>query len=469
MRRLLRFVALAVTLAPLAPLAPVASAGGGADGVAAKDPRNFTWVQEGVLAIGGGGVNESQVDWLQGAGFGAIADLRAEHQDPQAYIESKGMAFFDMPIDSASNINATQLADFVAWAREQKAAGRPVYIHCTNGWHRAAAFAVAWEMAEHGESYDEAAREAVARRAGTVMRAVSGLLDHEATVSGKPQLAVVLVSPATRPEPDATMSVSVDVVANGTPAANAQVRVWSEESKLRIEGVTDATGRLTFTYTAPAQAFMDHLYARASLDGFVDGADNVEFLFGEPIKTRGPLQVEATREGADILVRATSNGKTVPVRVIATAPGWTAFESSDRGVVRFPDASAAAVSIRVVSWGSEGGVAQVEALPAPIAPDPAAPAVPGPQTQQPQPQPQPLRTEPPVSEPPAQGEPSANGEPPTTAQPPAGDGAGAVVPRAETKDGRAHALAYAAAGLVGAGVLALYVMAARRRSGVRQM
>lgn len=42
----------------------------------------------------------------------------------------------------------------------------------------------------------------------------------------------------------------------------------------------------------------------------------------------------------------------------------------------------------------------------------------------------------------------------------------AAIAPPDARDGRHHALAYAAAGLVGAGALALYVMASRRRSGV---
>ena len=418
--------------------APLASA---ADGTAAKDPRNFTWVVEGVLAVGGGGLTEADVDTLQGLGFAAIADFRAEHKDPEAYIASKNMTFLDMPIDSASDISESQLAAFVAWAREQKAAGRVMYIHCTNGWHRAAAFAVAWEMAEEGKPYEQAAKDAAQRRPGSVMRALPGLLDYEASLTGRPQLAVALVSPLSHPGLNATMPAHVDVYANGLPAANAQVRVWSEESKLRIEGVTDANGRFTFTYASPASAFMDHLYARASLEGYADGADSVDFIFQQAAKSRGALEVVAERTPEGLRVVATHNGKPLPVRVIANAPGYSEFEAGDHGEVLIRDAPTASdVDVRVVSWGSEGGAATV----AGVAPPP-------------EPVPEPIVEPAPVVEPIGPVEPSA---------PPAAPPETPPVVAAPEETSRALAMRYATAGLVGAALLAGYVALSRRRSGV---
>ena len=427
--------------APLALIVLVASVplASAQDAQAAKDPRNFDWVDEGVLAVGGGGLSSEDVDWLYDAGFRAIADLRMEYQDPEAEILAKNMTFLDLPIDSAANINATQFATFVAWAEEQVKAGRPVYVHCTNGWHRAAAFAVAWRLSQSDLSYDEAAREAVERRPGTVMRAVGGLLDYEAGLRGEKGLAVALVSNTTRPELNETMSAYVDVYADGAPAAGASVRVWSEESKLKIEGVTDAEGRFTFTYKAPAQAFMDHVYARASLDGYLNGADNIEFLFGQPAKARGPLEVATEVVGEDdVTVRITHAGKPIIARAIALAPGFTAVEATDTGGVTFRDLPRGVpVEIRAVSWGSEGGRATVT-LEAPAPP----PAV------------DPTPVQPPVVEPPV-GEP-VDPVVPSSSPPVLVDDA----------HGQELALRYAAGGVAGAvGLLALYAVISRRRSG----
>lgn len=432
-------VALTALLAlPLA--APIAAA---QDGAAAKDPRNYTWVEEGVLAVGGGGLTEPDVEWLAANGFTAIADFRAEHKDPEALIAAKNMTFFDMPVESAGDINETQLAQFVAWAREQRAAGRVMYIHCTNGWHRAAAFAVAWEMAETGDNYEEAAREAAARRPGTVMRAVAGLLDYESSLTGKPQLAVALVSPLSHPGLNGTMPVTVEVYANGAPAVGASVRVWSEESRIRLEGTTDANGTYTFTYVAPSSAFMDHLYARASLDGLADGADDLDFIFQHAAKERGPLDVVAERMEDGLRVRATSEGKPVPVRVIVNAPGFSEFEASDRGEVLIPHVPRDAIAVRVVSWGALPGTASVAA----IAPPPPPP----------EPEPEPPVVAPPRSEPPLQEQPPPELETPP-ALPPA--------PAAPPESSHALALRYATMAAAGAAALGLYLVLSRNRSGV---
>lgn len=423
------------------------------DTTLARDPTKFTWVEEGVLAVGGGGLTEADVDSLYALGFRAIVDLRAEHEDPAAYIASKGMTFLDIPIDSAADINETQLSAFTEWARGEEEAGRPIYVHCTNGWHRAATFAVAWDLwddrrdgkdPEPDDGYDEEAREQVAKRPGTVMRAQSALLDYYATLTHQPQVAVTLVSPLSRPDPNATMPVHVDVSAGGAPAANARVKVWSEESKLRIEGATDASGRFTFTYTAPSDGtFMDHLYARASVDGYADGADNVEFIFAEKAKRRGALEVTAERTASGIFVTATSNGEPVPARFVLTAPRWTAFEASAIGSAVITGAPAdLAIDVRAVSWGSDGGAFRL----GPPAPAQAEPPVAAP---------------PPVAEPPARAEPRA---PDPTPEPPL-QTPGSGAPLAEDAKRRAFALRYAAAGVVGAlALLGIYLLA--RRSGM---
>jgi rhodanese-related sulfurtransferase len=414
-------------------LSPAAAAAAG-DEQAAKDPQNHTWVAEGVLAIGGGGLTVEQADWLHAEGFRAIADLRSEHADPAEHITALGMTLLDMPIDSAADINATQLASFVAWAKEQEAAGRPIYIHCTNGWHRAAAFVVAWDMASNGKDYDDAAREAVARRDGTVMRSVAALLDYQAELRGTPALAVTLVSATTHPGLDGTMEAHVDVLAAGAPAAGANVRVWSEESRLGIEGVTDIAGRFTFTYRAPASAFMDHLYARASLDGHLDGGDNVEFVFGTPAKIRGPLDVVAQETTEGLHVRVTSAGRPVAARVVVAAEGYVAFEASAFGEVTLRDAPRGVdLDIRAISWGSEGGRASARLAPSPAPPPEAS----------------------------APGEPAA-----PTPDPPAS--APADLAPSDRVSGKTFALRYAAAGVAGAlGLLAsCAVFAAWRRSGL---
>ena len=95
-----------------------------------------------------------------------------------------------------------------------------------------------------------------------------------------------------------TMPVEVEVLAHGAPAAGARVRVWSEESGLRLDGAADARGRLAFEYAAPTTAAMDHLYARASLAGNVDGADDVELFYEMPVPATRTLGLRAEQHHA---------------------------------------------------------------------------------------------------------------------------------------------------------------------------
>lgn len=320
-----------------------------------SDPRNFTWVEEGVLAVGGGGLTKEQVDWLHGKGFGAIASFRAEHQDPAEHIRSKGIEFLYIPVDHAVNMNLSQLRQFVAWAKEQEAAGRPMYIHCTNGWHRAAAFAAAWEMERLGLSFDEAADRGEDRRPGTVMRAPAPLLEYESLLTGKPGLTVLLQSPQSRPERDGTMPVTVEVLAGSAPVQGAKVEVWSEESGLRFSGKTDQDGLFAFTYKGTVgKSPVDHLYARASAPGLLDGADNVELFYVNPVNP-APLDLEAKWTPYGIEVDVRKHGKHAVSHVLASGPnGWTFVERGSSGEVIVPlPPGGGLVTIRAERWGAD--------------------------------------------------------------------------------------------------------------------
>lgn len=379
----MRALLLALLAMPLAAAAPPPV------GFAASDPRSFTWVEEGVLAVGGGGLTREQVDWLHGQGFAAIADFRAEHEDPAEHIRAKGMAFLDMPVEHAVEMNATQLETFVAWAKEQEAAGRTIYIHCTNGWHRAAAFAVAWQMERERRSFDDVADEAEKRRPGTVMRAPAALLAYEARLTGREQLAVVILSNATRPENASEMPMTVEVRARGVPVEGAKVKVWSEESRLGYYGKTDAEGRYAFTYRAPTNHTMDHLYARASHEGFLDGADNVELFYMLHRSEREPPQVEATRtEDGGLAVRVLREGRPFAARVTVIGDGWAAHDWSAEGAVSFADVPEGALTLRANVWGAPTVTHTVEAIP----PRPVA---------EPAPTPEPEPHFPPIATPPA--------------------------------------------------------------------
>ena len=336
--------------------------------ISPNDPETFTWIEEGVLGLGGGGLDKADVDTVAQLGFRAIANFRAEHDDPAEYISSKDIAYLHLPVDHAVHMNATQLGDFVDWMRAQRDAGRAAYVHCTNGWHRAAAFSAAWLMAEHGMSADDAfERVRDLRGEWAINRAPSALLAYEAELRGAPALQVMLLSPVARPPTyNETMPATVEVFAEGKPAAGAKVHVWSEESSMDVWGDTDEAGRFTFTYTPPAEGMRtDHLFARASLDGYLDGAANVELFYFLDIPTSRPLDIEARLVPGGVEVRVTKNGLATPALIMVTAPnGAFAFDATREGRTVLPlDHAWQTVDVRAEAWGTLGGTARAEAPP----------------------------------------------------------------------------------------------------------
>ncbi|HWH08232.1 MAG TPA: dual specificity protein phosphatase family protein, partial [Candidatus Thermoplasmatota archaeon] len=338
-------------------------ASAGAPDYAPSDPRNFTWTEEGVLAVGGGRIGGENVAFLKSQGFGAVANFRAERNDDEAAIRAAGLEYLYLPVEHAVDLNATQLRTFVAWAKEMERQGRPIYVHCTNGWHRAAAFSVAWEMGRHGLSFEEAAKRQVERRPGTVMRAPSALLQYEADLRGRDALVVLLQSPVARPEPGGEMPVIVEVLAGGRPVEGAKVRVWSEESRLDVRGTTGPDGRFVFTYRAPASHPMDHLYARASAEGHADGADDVELFYMEPVPATRQLDIRTRATPDGIAVQVLRNGHPHPARVVAWTPeGWSTSDATGTGATTLPlPEEGSVILVRAESWGSLGDHATVRA------------------------------------------------------------------------------------------------------------
>lgn len=353
MRRALLLVAVSLLLPPVAVAAWMPTP-------APSDPRSMTWIEEGVLALGGGTIAGSNLDYLQSKGFGAVANFRADRNDDEAAIRKAGMEYLYIPIDHAVDMNATQLRTFVAWAKDMEAQGRPMYIHCLNGWHRGAVFAAAWLM-ERGEqpSADAAFAEVARLRPGSVLRAPSALLAYEAELKGERPLVVLLQSPLARPERGGSMPVEVEVLASGLPARGAKVHVWSEESGIDVRGRTDDEGRFGFTYVADLDQGMDHLYARAELDGHADGADDVQLFYESRVPTTRPLDIQTRRGPEGIEVQVLRGGKPHPARVLAwNADGWYVFDETGTGAATLPfPTEGSAIHLRAVSWGTLGDAA----------------------------------------------------------------------------------------------------------------
>lgn len=344
--------ALAVALALLLAL-PLVASQSAADPI--EDPRNLTWEEKGILAVGGGGLTPDDVAYLASQHFGAIADFRAEHPDPADAIKAAGMDYLYIPVDHVEDMNLTELHTFLAWAKAEEAAGKPMYIHCTNGWHRAAAFATAWEMDRKHETLDKAFPIIAARRAGTELRAPGALLQLEAEIFGKAPIYVSLESDAARPPTGGSMPVRALVWANGAPLAGASVHFTTETGRFDQRATTGADGVATVAFTAPSDAtFMDFLTARASAPGLGDGGDTVSVFYGISVPAPTGLTVSAHAEPGGIRADISKGGGPLHARVIATtSSGWSAWDTTPQSSLHLAaPPKGGAVTIRVASWGA---------------------------------------------------------------------------------------------------------------------
>ena len=328
-----------------------------------SDPRNLAWAEEGVLAVGGGGLTSEDVAYLASRGFGAIADFRSEHPDPADAIKAAGMDYLYLPVDHAEDINITQLRTFLTWAQAEEAAGKPMYIHCANGWHRAATFAAAWEMRRNHWTMDEAFSFIMARRPGSELRAPTALLQFEAELFGKQPLLVALESDAPRPPPNGSMPVRALVWANGMPLANASVHFSTGSGRFDQRVTTGPDGVATVDFTSPPDGtFMDFLTARASAEGHGDGADTVAVYYGISVPAPVGLTARASTEQGGMRVDINqASGGPLHARIIATtSDGWSAWENTPTTSIRLPAPPLGGlVGVRVVSWGATSATASV--------------------------------------------------------------------------------------------------------------
>jgi hypothetical protein len=330
----------------------------------AEDPHNLTWIDQGVFALGGGGLTHDDLAYLKSQGFGAVADFRSEWDDGQGNVNAMGMDYLYLPIDHAMDTNLDQVDRFIAWADAEVSQHKTIYIHCTDGHHRAAIFAVAWMMHHDHKSYDEASTWLIQQRTGTEMRGPGALLQYQAEIQNDPALSVFLTSTQDAPPSGGSIPVIVEVYAHGQPAQGANVHLFTPEGRVDQQSTTDSSGKAAFTYTAPTDGtFMDHLYARASLQGYADGADAVEVYYGIHVSGMGTLGASAWNDASAIHVQLTKTRGEFHARILESDPtGWTHWTTSTTSDVTLPlPPSAGVVTIRVAGWSATDATTTVNA------------------------------------------------------------------------------------------------------------
>ncbi len=130
-------------------------------------PRNFSWIEEGVLAGMArpfGSPNEFQE--LREQGVRAIVSL-TESPLNRAVIEEFGFEYKHLPVADFTPPTLEQIRQFVAFVQRMRRAGKPVAAHCGAGQGRTGAM-LACYLVSRGMSADDAIAEVRRKRPGSV-------------------------------------------------------------------------------------------------------------------------------------------------------------------------------------------------------------------------------------------------------------------------------------------------------------
>lgn len=307
----------------------------------ARDDWTWTLVDPRGVAIGGGGLDADDVRYVHDQGFRAILSYRAQGEDDAATIAELGMGYLVLPNTYAESdtmpLEHVHMA--VAFLEENLAAGRPVYVHCTGGWHRSAVAAVALMMKENGWRFDEAWAHVAAERPGIEPRYMDVLLAYEAELFDEEKLTLDLTTERWDVEPGERIELTASVTHDGEPVAGARVEVAVEvEGAGVLGGSTDEGGTARFAVEVPGGSRMRYVHARASRAGFVDGYDRNVYWVGEakrapPTRVELPSDITAKPGGSVALrVRVFEGDDPTNARVtITSACGthWRAYTGWD--------------------------------------------------------------------------------------------------------------------------------------------
>lgn len=330
-------LALAILAPLLAPTVPSATHGVAEMEVGEggkRDGWDWTLMDERGLALGGGGLDADDVEHLHALGFRAVLNYRVEHPDDEAAMARLGMDHLFIPAEHAES-SVMQVEDVrraVEWIRARLDEGKPVYVHCTAGWHRSAVGVVAYMMAENGWSADEAFAHAKSIRPGIEMRWADALYAYEAELRQQERLTVDIWTERWDVVPEEVSNVTARVTHHGQPVEGARVSFVVEYQDADQEAVTDADGIARFRFTVPDVTPLQYVHARAENEGFVPGYDRNQYWVKEG-KTLPPTSVEvgewdATVEpGArvEMPLRFMAGEKSANARVTVTGACTTLF------------------------------------------------------------------------------------------------------------------------------------------------
>ena len=102
---------------------------------------NFSWF-EADLAVGGSFPGERAAALAADHGVGAVIDLRSEACDDPAGMAACGLRFLHLPTEDLIGVSQPMLDRGVEFAREARAAGLRLLVHCEHGIGRSATLAL---------------------------------------------------------------------------------------------------------------------------------------------------------------------------------------------------------------------------------------------------------------------------------------------------------------------------------------
>jgi protein-tyrosine phosphatase len=102
---------------------------------------NFSWIEPD-LAVGGRFPAEQATVLAATHGLGAVIDLRSEACDDAAELAGCGLRFLHLPTEDLQGVSQAMLDLGVAFAREMRAEGRRLLVHCEHGIGRSATLAL---------------------------------------------------------------------------------------------------------------------------------------------------------------------------------------------------------------------------------------------------------------------------------------------------------------------------------------
>ena len=300
--------------------------------------EDWTWtvVDARGLALGGGGLDAEDLRHLHGQGFRAVVNHRAEHPDDADALRRLGMAYLYLPGTYAESetMPLAHVHEAVAFLERNLREGKPVYVHCTGGWHRSAVGVAAFFMKENGWRAQQAWDHLARLRPGVEPRYMDVLLEYEAWLFGEPKLTLDLWTQRWDVAPGETVALHALATRDGVPVEGARVRWAFDHAEGQGEAVTDAQGRASFRATVPGGERARYVHATATLDGLVAGYDRNVYWVGES-QGAPPTAMDV---GAEVLRAEPGEEVRIPValregekptnaRVTVTGPCGTLFRA----------------------------------------------------------------------------------------------------------------------------------------------